>query len=149
MFTSPVMYDKEKSVKAVVSSKQQFIHAICLKCLLSEDDHAVTCRHCRKRLNSESIQIGTLYKFDLFAAFACCQPRLACNKCNSPVMDHGDEAPASFSSFSEERECPSCRTRDYHFIKPLGDIFLPSKCSSIAPALTRPRASHLESILDV
>ena len=70
--------------------------------------------------NSESLQIGTLYKYDVFAALPCCQKRLCCNKCNEPLVDINDQCGLPyFSSYSQEIECQNCKFKSYHFIKPL------------------------------
>jgi hypothetical protein len=129
LFTSPHAYDKRKSIAATIGNKQQYINGICLNCLLGENGHEIACRFCQKSmhmLSAYSIQLGTLYKYDLFAAFSCCPQRLTCVKCNHVIGDVN--ASQCFSQFSEERECPSCKTRAYHFIKPLDEIYAKSKC---------------------
>ena len=139
------MYDKEKSISGGSQYKGQYIHAICLKCLLGEDNHEIKCRFCQNPLNPDHIQIGTLYKFDLFAAFSCCPSRLTCKACMQPL--HVDEDSMSFSSYSDERQCPKCKKRTHHFIKPLNDIFLPSKCTSSC-SKSHQMTPHLETIAD-
>lgn len=130
-----MVYDAKKSIAATVSgNKQQYINAICLSCILGEPGHEMTCKHCKKSLQSHnaafgSVQIGTLYKYDLFAAFPCCKQRLTCKKCHHVIGDSNAES-SSFSSFSDERECANCKTRDYHFIKPVNQIFLPLTTST-------------------
>lgn len=134
LFVSPYAYDKKKSVPAIVSTKPQFIYAICLKCMNSEQDHEIKCTFCDKswQLNGgDSLQIGTLYKYDIFAAFPCCQKRLSCKNCEKPIMDTDQIGEQPFSMFSEEKECPYCKAKGLHFIKPLEDIFKKPKCASI------------------
>lgn len=154
LFTSPKMYDKDKSVRSSPGSspRHAFIHALCLRCLQGEDDsHKVACRYCSQQINMDAIQIGTLYKFDLFAAFAtCCRSRQTCSHCSTVLIDPeiSSESPPSFSSFSDQHECPKCKTLDYHFVKPIEKIFMPTKCFSShrSGSIT---CSNLESILDV
>ena len=147
LFLSPVNYDKAKSIPSVVTNKQQYIYAVCLKCLTNNfsslnspgangccgSDHEVVCKFCSKswqKTGGSSLQIGTLYKYDIFASFPCCASRLTCSnsKCNKIIMDVETAGSQYFSSFSEEKECPSCKVKAYHFIKPLKEIFLKSQC---------------------
>jgi hypothetical protein len=134
LFVSPFMYDKAKSIPSVVSHKQQYINAVCLKCMMCEPDHEVRCLHCSTLWQSSgatSFQIGTLYKFDLFAALPCCQRRLACLNCDESIVDVRTvrESPEfNFSWFSEERQCAQCRVKAFHFVKPLKEIFTKSVC---------------------
>lgn len=132
------MYDMKKSIATTQNNRQQFINAICLSCLLGEPGHEIVCRHCQKPMQSLpgfSIQIGTLYKYDLFAAYPCCPKRLACKRCGHGISELSGEE--SFSSYSEERECGECKTRAYHFIKPLSEIFY-----SPAPQSPPPSSSN-------
>lgn len=154
---SPLMYDPKKSIASTppttsTSNKQQqhhhhhsnqlYINALCLSCILGERGHEIVCRSCNKPLQSQpgfaSLQIGTLYKFDLFAAFTCCSQRSACKRCHAHVSidsptstTSGQDEPSqivaspSFSSYSEERECRECKLRAFHFVKPLDEIFHP------------------------
>lgn len=152
------MYDQLKSIRSSPTSsslttttlsqshqhhRHAYMHVICLSCLLGCDpSHRVTCRFCgtdHAPVNSDIIQIGTLYKFDLLAAFAqtsCCrEQRLACQHCRTPLINPDETSPSasepvlSFSSFSDEHECRKCGTRAFHFVKPLDEIFLPTRCS--------------------
>jgi hypothetical protein len=149
LFLSPVDYDKAKSIPSAVTNKKQYVYAVCLKCLTNSfsspnspsangccgSDHEVVCKFCSKswqKTGGSSLQIGTLYKYDIFASFPCCASRLTCSnsKCNKPIMDVETAGSQYFSSFSEEKECPSCKVKAYHFIKPLREIFLKSQCES-------------------
>ena len=130
LFVSPVAYDRARSVPSIVSNKQQYINAVCLKCLLGEDaDHAIRCLHCGKLwqdCGSRTFQVGTLYKFDLFAALPCCQARLNCAHCGHPLLDI-DEALSSvhrcFSSYSEQAKCPGCHQTGFLFLRNLDSIY--------------------------
>ena len=76
------------------------------------------------------MQIGTMYKYEIFAAFPCCQKRYACSNCSKPVIN---EPLPYFSAYSEERECPHCHTKDYHLIKPLTKLFdIPTRAAPVA-----------------
>lgn len=126
LFVSPFMYDKSKSIPAIVSNKQQYLNAVCLDCIIGTNNHEIKCKYCSKlwqSLGAFSLQIGNLYKYDIFAAFPCCSMRLTCSKCSAKIMDLDAAGIEYFSSFSEEKECPQCRTKAFHFIKPLNDLF--------------------------
>lgn len=126
LFVSPFMYDKNKSIPAIVSNKQQYLNAVCIDCIIGTKNHEIKCKYCSilwQSLGAFSLQIGNLYKYDIFSAFPCCQMRLTCSKCSANIMDLDMASNEFFSSFSEQKECPQCRTKDYHFIKPLKDIF--------------------------
>lgn len=123
LFLSPIIYDKEKAISSGIANKDQYIYAACLKCLNGLS--CLKCKWCKKEWNSESLQIGTLYKYDIIAAFPCCQNRLCCNKCNKPIVDINDQYDQMpfFSSYSEEIECQNCKFKSYHFLKPLDLIY--------------------------
>lgn len=126
LFVSPFIYDKSKSIPAIVSNKQQYLNAVCIDCIIGKKNHEIKCKHCTmpwQSLGAFSLQIGNLYKYDIFAAFPCCQRRLTCSKCNANVMDFDLATSEFFNNFSEEKECPQCRTKEHHFIKPLKDLF--------------------------
>jgi hypothetical protein len=136
LFVSPFMYDKARSIPSVVSNKQQYINAVCLKCMMCKPDHEIKCMHCSTSWQScggDSFQIGTLYKFDLFAALPCCQRRLTCLNCDHNMVDikNARESPEFyFSWFSEEKQCESCRVKAFHFVKPLKEIYAKSACET-------------------
>ena len=111
------------SVQANVSNKSQYVHAICLSCIYSKD--ALRCKYCKQTWSGgDSLQIGTMYRYEIFAAFPCCQKRFSCSKCDMPVIDYENTGGLPFfSSYSEEIECPHCKTRDFHFIKPLDTLY--------------------------
>ena len=127
LFASPYHYAK-KPIPVYVSEKHQFIHGICLKCLNgSGSKHKIKCKHCNEswqKLTNRQIQIGTFYKYDLFAAYPCCQSRVKCNTCHTQLTDLKTGGLPFFSLYSENSKCPQCFTDDYHFIKQLDEIFL-------------------------
>ncbi len=66
-----------------------------------------------------------MYRYDIFAAFACCQARAACKNCGKNAVDlvNNVETLKYFSSYSEEITCPSCQFKDFHLVKPPESIF--------------------------
>ncbi len=132
LFLSPTMYDRVKSIPSPSSSgKQLFINAVCLSCILCKPGHDIKCMVCAKswqKLGGRSFQVGTLYKFDLFAGLPCCQSRLECINCQSDLLsiEHAREH-CSFSKFSEEAKCLKCGLVAHHFVKNLKDIYLNAK----------------------
>jgi len=70
---------------------------------------------------------GTLYKYDIFAAEPCCTVRVACKQCGLPLLDLNKSGGLPyFSMYSELHECGHCRFKDFHFIKPLDEVY--DKC---------------------
>ena len=142
LFVSPFMYDKARSIPAVVGNKQQYINAVCLKCMMGETDHEIKCLSCNQlwqKCGGTSFQLGTLYKFDLFAALPCCQRRLTCANCDANLVEitavHGSATSVGefdfyFSWFSEERACAKCKVKTHHFVKPLREIYVRSDCEA-------------------
>lgn len=127
LFASPFKYNNSDSIPAVVSDKYQFIYGLCIKCLNGTDSkHQIKCKHCNELWNNfgKSMQIGTFYKYDLFAANPCCQMRVNCKNCNHPLTDLNLGGLPYFSSYSEKKLCEFCFKEDFHFIKNLNDIFL-------------------------
>jgi len=111
-------------VPANISNKNQFIYAICLNCI-QRSSGQIKCKSCSQSWKGAvSLQLGTMYKYEIFAAFPCCQKRLNCLNCDASIvnlertggLDH-------FSSYSEEVECPKCKVKDFHFIKPLKQFY--------------------------
>ena len=130
LFVSPYCYNKEKPIPANVSGKDQFIYGICLKCLIgNESNHEIKCRYCNKLWQTDGnyLQIGTLYKYDIFAANPCCQTRLNCKHCNHPIIDLNSGALPYFSQYSERKQCSHCLSNDYHFIRDLNEIYIKPK----------------------
>lgn len=135
-FVSPINYNKSNefieknskedviSISAKISNKNQFIYVICLQCLHLSNGHEINCKGCHKTWDAGSyLQIGTMYRYEIFAAFPCCQNRLNCSNCDSPIVDFKNNDLKHFSSFSQEIVCPSCKSKDYHFIKNLNSFY--------------------------
>ena len=126
LFISPYCYDKQRSIPVNVSEKNQFIYGVCLKCLNSEKGHEIKCKHCYQLwTGGDWVQIGTLYKYDIFAAFPCCKFRLSCKKCGTAVVNQFSTVMQFFSKYSEPIECPNCFDVDYHCIKPMDSFCKP------------------------
>lgn len=130
LYVSPLKYvhvkDMERAPRAVpasVNNKEQFIYAVCLRCL--NGDNEIKCKACKSEWNGASLQIGTLYKYDVFAAMPCCDMRLRCAKCNQQIicMNEVPSVMPFFSSYSNEVECQHCKTVAYHFVKPVDAIY--------------------------
>ena len=119
-FVSPSNYGVKKSIPTKYGDKNQFLYGICLKCLSS---NSTACKLCDQPWNGSSLQIGTFYKYDVIAAFPCCQYRLNCQCCNYSLMSIDAAKEKYFSSFSEDSECPRCHITAGHFLKPLESIF--------------------------
>ncbi|XP_062511141.1 headcase protein homolog [Corticium candelabrum] len=103
-----------------VGSQTQLLAAVCIYCLLGHN--SITCKACSKTWDGSSHQLGSCYSYDIFAASPCCPARLACNNCQSPVVESTNSL-SYFSDFSHQLRCPHCDANDYHFIKPVDQIF--------------------------
>ena len=165
LFTSPVNYNPALAIPAALAlpstNKQQqqqsplsaaggaaFIYAVCLKCMMNEPEHEIKCRACSKpwqAMGGSSLQIGTLYKYDIFAAFPCCAWRLQCQCCQHEVCEATTVEAMAFSQFSEARECQQCGVRAFHYIRPLHDVYDTSSSSSSAATLASPSQSSSSS----
>lgn len=136
LYCSPINYNKSNqqiekdpknsdsilSVSANISNKTQYIYVVCLKCLHSTDYHETFCRTCNKQwTGGADLQIGTMYRFDIFAAFPCCQKRTLCKNCQTNILISNEMN--FFSFYSEEITCQKCELKDYHFVKPLDIIY--------------------------
>jgi hypothetical protein len=128
LFLSPMIYDHFKSIPSPSpTDKKLFISAVCLNCILCKRGHEIKCLSCNKswqELGGRSFQIGTLYKFDLFAGLPCCQSRLKCIKCQADLLSiETARENCSFSNFSEEVQCTKCGFVANHFVRKLKDIY--------------------------
>jgi hypothetical protein len=122
-FMSPVCQGAKKSIP--VNSKthtDQFISAICLQCIGTPN--RVTCNFCeRVWANGTTVQIGTVYKYDIVACMPCCPMRVSCKSCLKPMVDLKVGGLPFFSQYSERRECSNCGRKDFHFIKSVDETF--------------------------
>ena len=93
-----------------------FLSAICLSCLVGINK--ITCIFCSSVWNGNHHQIGTMYSYDLFAAFPCCLSSVHCKECKHPLVDPS-KLSLSFSQLSSQVKCTHCGVNDYHFVKPI------------------------------
>jgi headcase protein len=134
LFVSPYDYDKNKSIPTRMPEKperQQFMYGVCLQCITSSVDHQIKCKSCDQswqNIGGSSLQIGTLYKYDIVAAFTCCQNRLNCKNCNYSIVNVDAAKQKYFSTFSDKVQCPNCSVVSAHFVKPLSSIFNITSC---------------------
>jgi len=124
-FLSPKRYNSDMVV--TFSGADMFLNAVCLSCLEgSTGGVKLTCGGCQTPWSGESLMVGTMYSYDVFAAMACCTSRLGCTGCGKPVTD---APPKFFSDCSRPLNCPHCGKTDYHFTKPLASVYQLQKIS--------------------
>ena len=123
LFMSPYLYNKNRYIPTSAGKKDQYIYAVCLKCLLNTE-RPIKCKGCHQAWSGgAALQIGTLYKYDVIAASPCCQMRVNCKRCFKPLTDLKAGGLPYFSMYSEEKECLNCKAKDLHFIKQLNELF--------------------------
>ena len=116
-FLSPMRYNSP--IKVTFDGKQQYMNAICMHCLEGGTD--IRCYNCKRRWDGSTLLLGTMYSYDIFAAMPCCQRRLTCKSCHRNVLEGcGFQF---YSEYSHSLQCPFCRMDDYHFVKPLTEIY--------------------------
>ena len=99
------------------------MHGICVACLSGEVTQ-LECRAClREWRGGSTLQVGTMYKFDVFAAEPCCAARTSCLACRAPLLLDSDGTLPFFSQYSEERVCSACNARAFHFVREINDVF--------------------------
>ncbi|CAF0743752.1 unnamed protein product [Didymodactylos carnosus] len=123
LFLSPVKHSENPKVSVGVyhNDRQLYLHSICLDCLSMRTVLAV-CRSCKTKFNFDPLIIGTMYYYDLFAAFPCCQQRLQCSSCGHIIIQIKDGL-QYFSAYSQEYECTQCGSKQCHFVKVFDDTF--------------------------
>jgi len=114
MFLSPDLNSEEHPVYVKIDGQNKYIHGVCVQCLEGND---VECCYCRSTWSGGEFQIGTLYKFDIFAAKPCCERRVCCKNCRKPLGDW--RVPRAYSHYSRRERCESCFAVDFHCINPL------------------------------
>lgn len=119
-FLSPVSYDEVVAFPLEMDNKRLYLHAVCIHCL--EGAVRLICQCCNKDWQGSNLQLGTMYSYDIFAASACCDKRITCKKCQAPVISIYQNI-NYFSEFSRKLQCPRCKNEDYHFVKPLQDVY--------------------------
>lgn len=117
-FLSPQKYNTDLQV--VSDHRPMYLNAVCMRCM--EGSRDIRCQACRKAWHGRTLLIGTMYAWDVFAGAPCCAFRLSCKQCRQPILD--PESGFNFySEYSRPIECPHCRAKDYHFVKPLDTTF--------------------------
>lgn len=123
-FLSPVSLAVQekprRSFEVCLGDQSHLLEAVCIYCL--QGHSSITCKTCYKIWDGSSHQLGSCYSYDIFAAFPCCPARLACNNCQCPVVESITSL-SFFSDYSHQLRCPHCDANDYHFIKPVDQIF--------------------------
>lgn len=114
MFLSPDLNSEEHPVYVKIDGQNKYIHGVCVQCLEGND---VECCYCRSTWSGGEFQIGTLYKFDIFAAKPCCERRVCCKNCRKPLGDW--RVPRAYSHYSRRERCEACYAVDFHCINPL------------------------------
>lgn len=109
-----------KQVQIDFDGKLQYLNAVCICCLEGRTD--VRCSFCKKRWDGSTLLLGTMYSYDIFAAMPCCPKRLTCKYCRRAVVDVTAGLPY-YSEYSHRIQCPYCKVKDYHFIRPLYETF--------------------------
>ena len=119
-FLSSQRYNTDLQVLS--DSKMQYLNAVCMKCQEAPGCNNLRCLACRQPWFGSAFMIGSMYSYDIFAALPCCGHRVRCKNCSRAVMD-----PSCgfnfFSEYSKPIRCPHCQAEDYHFIKPLEEVF--------------------------
>jgi len=90
------------------------------------------CRRCNAPWSGATLLIGTMYSYDVFAATPCCDARLECKQCHQSVFNHGTTPAGTpsvapplkyYSDYSRRVKCQHCSVEDYHFVKPLDELY--------------------------
>ncbi|XP_013414750.1 headcase protein [Lingula anatina] len=119
-FLSPLRYNNDIKVEA--DGRVQYLNAACMSCL--EGGCELRCCACRKRWYGNTLLLGGMYSYDIFAAMPCCQMRLTCKSCRRIILDASTGGLQFYSQYSRSISCPACKNQDYHFVKPLQECFL-------------------------
>lgn len=57
-----------------VENKMQYLSAVCMRCM---GNKRTICRFCARPWDGSSLQMGTMYSYDIFAHVTCCKKRSA------------------------------------------------------------------------
>jgi len=110
---------------------------------------SLRCRRCNAPWSGAMLLIGTMYSYDVFAATPCCDARLQCKQCRQSVFGGGTSpaGPAAvapplkyYSEYSRRVKCQRCSVEDFHFVKPLDEMY------DIRPASHQPASAALPRI---
>lgn len=140
-FLSPLRYNSDLQV--VFEHRLVYLNAVCMRCM-DGSSMRMRCRRCNAAWAGTTLLIGTMYSYDVFAATPCCDARLRCKQCHESVFEHGSTrgstAPPTgaaltlplkyFSEYSRRVKCQRCGVDDFHFVKPLDEMY---NMSSVRP----------------
>lgn len=115
-YLSPVQPSQHSLEVESKGNEPNYLSAICLCCMVGINK--VTCTYCSGVWNGNHHQIGTMYTYDVFAAIPCCQHKMCCRSCKSP-LENPITARYSFTQMSTKSKCSQCGSEDYHYIHPL------------------------------
>lgn len=118
-FLSPRRY-ADDTLSVVFERRMVYLNAVCLGCLDGSKTRLL-CRGCLTPWDGSSLILGTMYSYDVFGAMSCCRSRLSCSGCQLTIDE--PQNLRFFSEYSRLTLCPHCQLEDYHFLKPLNDIF--------------------------
>lgn len=122
-YLSPVRCD-DSSILVTHRDRPRYLSAVCVSCMTGGARARLQCRACGTPWNGSVLVVGSMYAYDVFAAAPCCPARLACNRCDLEVTGRNGASPQSYSDYSRSYVCPHCNADDYHFVKPLGHVYL-------------------------
>jgi len=123
----PLLSMTMSSALSFLNTKEKmYLNAVCMGCLEGWNC-SLRCRGCQGRWNGSHLILGTMYSYDIFAASSCCPFRRQCRSCHRSIQP---PRLSYFSDFCQSFTCPFCGVKDYHIVKPLGDIFFPGGCGA-------------------
>lgn len=117
-FLSPRRYNTDLRVK-FHGQKHAYMNAVCFRCMISSRK-ALQCKFCKKQWSGSTLVIGTMYSYDIFAAMPCCAARQTCTGCQRHIIGPKMQF---FSDYSRCLVCRHCRKEDFHFVKPINEIY--------------------------
>ena len=115
-FLSPLKLNNSALEVESKGENSLFLTSVCLRCMVGMNK--VTCTFCLTPWNGNAHQIGTMYSYDIFAAFPCCPSSVQCNKCKQSLVEL-KHLTLSFSQLSSKYKCGNCNAFDFHFVKPI------------------------------
>jgi len=124
-FCEPCAIDFEKKLKC---HRWECVGVWC-RCM-DGSSTCMRCRRCSAPWSGATLLIGTMYSYDVFAASPCCAARLQCKQCHQAVFDHNSTAGQQvapplkyYSDYSRRVKCQRCGVEDFHFVKPLDEMY--------------------------
>eukprot|EP00116_Pleurobrachia_bachei_P008455 sb/3468717/ len=85
LFFLSIHKSHKSAVEIEYGGQKRFLCSICVGCLHNYSAR-IECCHCGEEwTNGKLYQLGTLYSFDIFAAYPCCKKRSQCTNCKDNV----------------------------------------------------------------